>query len=249
MQCALVTDFAEPYDHWFDLVVTPAHAAAIPAGVTTLRRVSTDGPDKVGQLNFLYDSGWTVPRFGPVSLLAASLRERMRGWGGVALGVGVHTMDDPSSNHLAEVISVVVHDDVTAHGGDGKRLCTLAEAMQTPDAFAVEYLASQTPGRSWSRRILLAGRRALVFDYTSPTDWRSNVGDVQVRYAGSIDISTWSDRARYPALCAIDFVWRYGWTAIDYNVAPGVRHSGLASVIAYRDFVRGIVDYLEEEHL
>lgn len=242
MDLALVTDFSDEWDFWCDRVATPESAHLLPAGMPVVRRVSTDGPGKTAQIRFLHEQGWDTPRYGTVRDLYRLF------WVDRAL----FAPEERERGPVDATHRVVLITDPSAHAGGGKYLATWEEALNTPDALAMEYLAGMEE-HGISTRLLIAGRRAFALRYQSATDWRSNVGDVHVEALGEVDlmgfINRRAHRARYSPLCAIDFVWHHRrWYAVDYNVAPGVRGTGLfAGAVTREAFAEAIRAYLMED--
>jgi hypothetical protein len=125
---------------------------------------------------------------------------------------------------------LVIHDDVAAHRGEGKRLVSVGTANCWPDAFAVAYVNS----RSSSLRHLVVGRRAFLLRYDSEDDWRSNCGNVRVQVLSELPIC--DRRGRTEPMFAVDFVCQFGgdgrrW-AIDLNVAPGLEGTGIEKLMS-----------------
>lgn len=114
----------------------------------------------------------------------------------------------------------VVHTNIKAHCGEGKRL------EDGPSlAFNVEYVGD-FPGVSW-RYLYLAGE-VFWLKYSSTESWMSNVGDGDVEVLGREPEVEICNILRSP-VWAVDFVrcLRRGLLAVDLNVAPGcwpVRH-------------------------
>lgn len=123
-----------------------------------------------------------------------------------------------------ETTMLVVYTDEKAHRGEGKLLLTTNEAMeQYPNAYASEYI--QSPPESV--RLLQVGMMRWMLRYKSDDAWRSNVGnEVSIEIVG--EHVGYSKDVSIP-LFAIDFVFdkngnRY---AVDFNIAPGLKWTGI----------------------
>lgn len=85
-------------------------------------------------------------------------------------------------------------------------------------------------------------------EYVSYGDWRSNVGEGEVFVTGcEMDC-----KARpFPEIpfFAIDYVVGKELYAIDLNVAPGVRGSGVEKYLDGADFCAVLEKYMSEGHL
>ncbi len=132
---------------------------------------------------------------------------------------------------------VVVYIDERAHRGDGKIVCTARYARGLhPECLSAEYIP-EPRGVSW--RYLQVGLKRFWLEYRNPGGWRSNVGD-------DVDVSVFCQETdglhpffRLP-LFAIDFVPGQKLWAVDLNVAPGVRGSGVEKVLSGMDAAASI---------
>lgn len=178
-----------------------------------LERLSRGGPDRATALRMLESAGLRVPMYGKVRDLARAL---------VAGG--------------GKDAQVVVHMDPMGHRGEGKVLLLVVEAaIQHPDCLGTVYI--RPPGQfAVSRRLLFLGDRHFWLGYRSESgDWRSNWGDVVVRVLGCSPVPPMRRPGR--SVLAIDFVPdEYGelW-AVDLNVAPRVRGTGVEEVLPARE--------------
>lgn len=136
----------------------------------------------------------------------------------------------------------VIHTDLHAHCGEGKKLVTAEEALaKHRHDFAVEYVEPSPHGVSKSSRYLQIGNRAFWLTYSSDDEWRSNCGDVTILTLGESEPSI----AGFAPLLAVDFVFdRGGWMyAVDLNTAPGLLGTGIQDILKPADVVRLIKDH------
>lgn len=119
---------------------------------------------------------------------------------------------------------VVVHLNPHAHRGEGKQLMTFGSAKVTYQGNTLAQRFVGGGGRSV--RWLKVGAMCWELRYSSG-DWRSNVGDVTVEVVGER-----IPFADYPPLAAVDLV-KAGDAlyAVDYNIAPGLRGTGMEDVL------------------
>jgi hypothetical protein len=197
----LKSDFHDYYDHMFDL---PGFAT----DRCVFERYTYDGMTRPEMFDFMSKAGLRVPLYGPYCEVAKEV------------------------DH-----GVVAFLDIQKHCGHGKVLNPgLHEPYVTADTFAVEYIPpADLRGNgdgyaSWSLRLLVVGYRVFELLYASRRDWRSNVGDGDITLIGELlryPRPAWAQN--YP-LCAIDFVIHrdtYEAYALDYNIAPGLRGTGI----------------------
>jgi hypothetical protein len=126
---------------------------------------------------------------------------------------------------LSDRDMVVVHFNPHAHRGEGKQLLSFGSAKATYQGTTLAQRFVGTGGKS--RRWLKIGSECWELRYTS-NDWRSNVGDVTVEVVGE-RVAFCDD----PALIAVDLVEGDGDAlyAVDLNIAPGMRGTGLEDVL------------------
>lgn len=155
---------------------------------------------------------------------------------------------DPSMRSLyaKQVAMVVVYTDPMAHCGEGKQLMPLADALdQYPNHYASEYVPSQKSGCGLSLRYLRVGTRFFWLRYSSD-DWRSNCGTVQIDVISELNPLLISDQvASLHPIFAIDFVPGGKLFAVDFNIAPGLRGTGLENLIAPKDVYNEIENWFE----
>jgi hypothetical protein len=201
----LVSDFHDYYDYWFD-----GYDAEL-----TFERRSTGGMPRREMLEYLRSLGLRVPDFGRPAEVYDQLRRRY------------NALPDEVFDYIQQV---VVHLDETAHCGKGKIRLPLSDAAkQYPDCLAVEYIPALPSGQGQTLRYLQVGDKVFWLEYTSQNDWRSNCGDVNIRVL-SQEEDGYHPRVAYP-LFAIDFVRGDALYAIDFNVAPGIRCTGVEDIL------------------
>ncbi len=168
----------------------------------TFERKSNGGMTRREMLEHLQSLGFTVPVFGT----SAELQDR-----------------------LSASQEVVVHLDETSHRGEDKIKLPRGEAVvQYPDHLAVEYIPTLPNGKT--RRYLQIGDKAFWLEYTSRDDWRSNCGDVEIQILRQ-EKDGYHSQISCP-LFAIDFVVdQESAYAIDFNVAPGIRGTGIEHIL------------------
>lgn len=216
----LKSDFRDFYDHWFDL------------DGPEFSRMTTDGPDKIEQFRILQTMGLHTPPHGSVKNIAGSWWEQEQQW----------------------VKWVVVYDSLTSHRGDGKRLAQsssfrwdgcltrLGECYRQEQLFCSAYVG-YTPGVSW--RMLQIGPHRFWIEYNSVDDWRSNCGDGDCKlFAVEMDIG-YHPGFNLP-IFAVDFVLgKFATYAIDLNVSPGIRGTGVEKHLSSECIVKEIRNHAE----
>ena len=136
---------------------------------------------------------------------------------------------------------VVAYIDEHAHRGDGKELGLAKDLIVKlgPDMLASEYIKTK-PVKTW--RALAIGHEPVAhLEYTQlGDDWRSNVGEVEIKPLHLATKAEWRDSLRQlqeklvEPLIAVDFI---GDLAIDLNTAPGLRGTPLTETREQRESV------------
>ncbi len=221
----LVSDFHDFYDHCFD-----GHGPEF-------RRLTTEGPNKKDQFALLQAAGFLTPPHGKVKEVGGSYWE--------------------AENR--SVRDVVVYEDLQAHCGQGKRVvrkCDYAfdgNVSRLPtlhalgELFCSAYVASAGPHGYWqphgpsvSWRLLQIGPHRFWVEYRSTDDWRSNCGTTVCALIGAEkDVGLYPRLEGYK-LFAIDFVIGKHLYAIDFNVAPGLRGTGVEAMLRPRELVKAL---------
>jgi hypothetical protein len=175
------------------------------------RRMSNGGMDRRVMLEFLKNQGFNVPTFGIVKEMI-------------------------NQNELKGDTYVVIHTDITSHRGENKLLMPFKEALDYhPNSFMVRYVSS-LKGVSW--RYLKVGDQSFFLRYESE-DWRSNWNTNQVVIERE-DTFDMLNKIQEP-LFAIDFVKKIEtdgssvMVAIDFNIAPQIRGTGVEHVLSASD--------------
>jgi hypothetical protein len=208
----LISDFLDYYDHWFDV-----YDASI-----VFERMSRGGMSRPEMLSFLKSLGLKVPFFGRVKDVYKYMLRKYE--------------DIP---YVDSILSVVVHLDERAHCGEGKVQIPLCEAMEKyPDCFAVEYIPAQPSGLGLSWRYLQIGNKIFWLEFASRNDWRSNCGQVDIKVL-SREQDGYHERIKYP-LFAVDFIPADNLYAVDFNIAPQIRGTGVEELLPAREAAEAI---------
>ena len=155
-------------------------------------------------------------------------------------------MEEYERETVESTMDLVVYLDEMAHRGEGKIRLGFKEAQDAyPNRFASMYI-HPPQDLAQSTRYLAVGDRAFWLWYESVDDWRSNCGDVRIAVLGE------EKAGRYPipfALYAIDFVpigKQNARLAVDFNVAPGIRGTGVEERLSAQEAVEAIKRALTE---
>jgi hypothetical protein len=114
-----------------------------------------------------------------------------------------------------------------------------------PDCYYSAYIKDKIPGRSL--RYLKIGSRAWELEYVSKDDWRSNVGDVDIKILREVPAATSFKGMNFP-IFAIDYAidghdnLKYG---IDFNIAPGLKYTGLENILPGKEVYSLIKEWYE----
>ena len=141
---------------------------------------------------------------------------------------------------------LVVYKDVNSHCGDGKILMDAENAaISFPNYLGSEYNPI-TIGESI--RHLQFGKLWFKIKYKSVDDWRSNCGsDVDIHI---IDVGESYHPTIDAPIFAIDFVETpSGLLAVDYNIAPGCRWTGIEQYVKPKVVVDSIKTAIERQKL
>jgi len=185
-------------------------------------RITTDGMNRGQMFGFMRQHKLTPPLYGIVSHLK-------------------------NACYLELEDKVVVYTNENVHCGEGKLLMTLEEAYQQyPNCLCTQYLNTEKVfGYAVSYRHLQIGYKAFWLRYTSFTDWRSNCGDGDIDLIEERDIISINK-----PLFAIDFVkYNNNYYAIDFNIAPGIKGTGVEKIIPAKQVVELIKEQFEINNL
>jgi len=203
----LLSDFRDYYDHWFDGSDSPF----------SFSRYSYSGMDREQALKYLYQIGFKVPLHG----MAKDLYKLKQAEYGDELTL------------FQDAVWLVVYLDKRSHRGERKLLMNLKSAMDNyGTCFASEYVftAPSTIHGGLSFRYLKIGQRTFWLQYRSENDWRSNCGQVSIKVLRQEE-DGYHKSIKHP-LFAIDFVPSFdGLYAVDFNIAPGVKGTGVEEIL------------------
>lgn len=138
---------------------------------------------------------------------------------------------------------VVVYKDTNTHCGNGKILMDAMDAtMSFPNFLASEYCPLH---KGVSIRHLQLGELWFKLQYKSVDDWRSNCGsDVDIKV---LDCGVGYHETIDAPIFAIDFVETAdGLMAIDYNIAPGCRWTGIEQLVKPKVIAESIKSAIEK---
>lgn len=230
MKVALQSSFLDYYDHAFD---------PVEAGTALFSRVSTGGPAKLAQFKILTALGWRTPRVGLVYDLA--------------MGLGQQT---PAQG-------IVVYTDERAHQGNGKILLPAQEALNNfathSGAEYIGHFDSAGARHPLSHRYLYLGDYVYRFTYesTTPEEWRSNCGTVVIVFEGLVGAMSGGKTDAHgfrpvrwdgAPLYAVDVVRAEGLAyAVDLNVAPQLRGTGIEGDLDAAAIYREITHWMEKQ--
>ena len=209
MKIGLISDFLDYYDNHFENRYFSNFI---------WKRLSTGGLSRLEILKFLNYLGFNTPIFGTIGEVADHI-------------IVTELYNSKDEDIFFKFTEVVIYDDLQAHKGEGKKLLTLEKALETnPQSFCSVYMRSLIDG-SRSNRYLQIGNRAWTLLYESP-DWRSNVGDVKISVLDEmLKIPEWTKKIQEP-LFAIDLVpVGSHYYAIDFNIAPQIKGTGLEEIL------------------
>lgn len=229
-QVILVTDFHDYYDHWFG-----RRAVASLGNIPTIwRRSDGVGVDlnRIQALRYMQELGLVVPAYAVDSEGITQL--------------------------LIDHGAVVVHDDLNAHQGRGKRLITRDDDWSHEDwPLAVRYVSpSRHPDgpRAESFRLLGAGDlRFGLYYYSTGGDWRSNVATIREEVViETFPYSILPKPARQDfALFAIDYVWcdvQEKFLAIDFNTAPQLKGTPIEMAMVASGIAEALAEWSIAHH-
>jgi hypothetical protein len=187
---------------------------------STFERSTKGGMVRGRMFGFLRNKGFDTPIYGIVSHLKNAF-------------------------YLEDDDKIVVYTNENLHCGEGKKLMTLKDAYtdkKLQKCLCTQYINSDNPfNYAVSYRHLQIGNRAFWLRYISYNDWRSNYGD------GDIELIEERKSIKIPSvpLYAIDFVEKNGiYYAIDFNISPGIRGTGVEDILPAKE----VVDLIKESY-
>lgn len=227
----LKSDFHDYYDHWF--------AGSWQKPDIEFSRNTTDGLLRPVMFQRMEAWGLKLPRHGIVKHLHPKL---------------IAEAPVEETNLVKEwartLCEVVVYTDTSAHAGEGKIKVSLSDALEHySNHFASEHIPAMPNGFGQSLRYLRIGSRQFWLRYTSTNDWRSNCGDVHIEVLceerPKITSEIPFDKVNHP-LFAVDFVRGRELYAVDFNIAPGLKGSGIEEHISSQEVYQEISDWLNQ---
>jgi hypothetical protein len=243
MKVSLRSTWREYYDNYFD---PPSDDA-----VVFDRTGGHTGPPKRDQFRLLEEAGFQTPPHGLVGdVMNRSWPEEYQ--------------DSVGGPSWAPINLVVVYDDETAHCAEGKRLLRKCQITSNPhmgmpggDRYWREkqlYCSAYVHPKGYrgvpvekaeSLRLLQVGPHTFYLLYTSEASWMSNDGE------GDVDLVDYRLNAGFhpvvkKPLWAVDFApGRAGLYAVDFNVAPGMRGTGVNRVLGGAQVVDAVRAFYE----
>jgi hypothetical protein len=138
---------------------------------------------------------------------------------------------------------IVVYEDLDAHRAEGKIKMTIKDALKKYGNVYCSLYIPDNPGLS--TRHLRIGDKNCCLIYQSK-DWRSNYSDVEIKVMGVWEGSNYETNIEYP-LYAIDYVKdnNKGLLAVDFNIAPQIKCTGIEDIIPAKEIVEQIKNKLE----
>lgn len=138
---------------------------------------------------------------------------------------------------------LIVYTDIDAHCGEGKILINSKEDYEKyKDSFCVEYIEGTN---NESYRLLKIGYRHFWLKYKSEDNWQSNVGDVEIKVLAELKHPLFEKiGVEYPLL-GIDYIFKeFEMLAVDYNISPGLKFSGIEKYMSPNDIYNDIKEYI-----
>lgn len=231
MALKLVSDFVDFYDHAF------SHEGE------QFVRNSNGGPNRIDMFDAMFAAGLDVPKHGLVSDLYKDAEKYYE------------NHEDFVKSSINEAIRLVVYTDLTAHRGEGKLLLTLEEAnKQYPNNYASQYLKyKHSSNESESIRCQVVGDNAFWMRFESNDTWRSNCGsEIEITKMPIANVLYQGMENIHLPFYAIDFISPHGkhgtnnYTAIDFNVAPGLSGTPVEEQMTPKEIVRAIEDSMKK---
>ncbi|MFW5961992.1 MAG: hypothetical protein ACOCQR_00070 [bacterium] len=226
MDVRLQTDFIDYYDHWFDL------------DGLIFNRYSVMGIDRPAMFSFFSNNGIPTPTFGIVK------------------NISLQNFIQKTNN-----IFLVIYLDHKAHQGKNKIKVSFQEAyVNYKNFFFSEFLPPVNfPAVATSYRFLKVGSRSFWLSYSSQ-NWRSNYGDVRIKLFNKSDLFNFKIQTTtsiekikeillktpYPLL-AVDFIlFNNVLYAVDFNISPQVKGTGVEKILPAKEVVNLIKVFLKK---
>lgn len=164
---------------------------------------------------------------------------------------------------MANSDKLVVYTDELSHQGFGKELLSAEDALEKyPDHLCSQYIYSEAfykarvaaggkPYGGISRRYLMIGEFGWVLEYRAESDWRSNVGNVDIDVLGPlsdwplVDKMIGMMREYKSPIFALDVVpvSEAEWLCTDLNLAPGMAGCGINELVPAVQAAEQIKDF------
>ncbi|NLV22953.1 MAG: hypothetical protein GXY49_13400 [Syntrophomonadaceae bacterium] len=217
MQVKLKSDFHDYYDHWFDFDGIP------------FERYLRQGRGRRAALEFLSAIGVKTPPYGTPREVMNQTYPRLL------------EREQELQKDSKYLLSVVIYLDENAHRGEGKVLMPLYQASDKYPNYLCSLFIPPLPGKSVSMRYLQIGKKGFWLRYTSRDDWRSNCGNVEIEIIKQEE-DAYHPQIHYP-LFAIDYIANTEeLLAVDLNVSPGVKGTGIEEILSGKE----VVDLIRE---
>lgn len=191
---------------------------SIPEPHNQFLRMSKDSVSRDRALDYLRTEGFDTVKYGSVQMM------------------GYHLKPDDL---------VVVYTDPFAHRGIGKELMTLDMAeFFYPDALVSEYIGQF---KSVSMKDLFIGSRKIRMIYKSDHEWKSNVGNVDIKLYSYEYVYT-RPFIHLP-MVSVDYVFdgEKQHYAIDFNTSTIIKGSPVTDIMSEKDIVAEIKKWYERK--
>lgn len=222
----LRSDFTDYYDYHFN---------SYSPNYLRFTRLSKSGMSRQEMFEFFTKLGISTPIYGKVKEVGLQLEK---------------DYNKINPKFIEQYQQVVVYLDQNCHRGEGKIKVSIQEGLNKyPNLFCSQYIVNTRSGNGLSWRHLQIGDLPLWLEYSSENDWRSNCGDVEIK------ILEQDQPQFHPKICnplwAIDFVFNgIRLHAIDFNIAPQVKGTGIENILSAKDCAnaikRGILKRIKE---
>lgn len=217
MKVQLRSDFADYYDHCFDLDGIP------------FERYSRQGRGRRAALDYFTEIGIPTPPYGTPREVIKQTNQRLL------------EREREFQSDSKYLLSAVVYLDENAHRGEGKVLMPLQEALNKYSNHLCTLFIPPLPGKSISMRHLQIGKKAFWLRCISRDDWRSNCGNVE------IEIIKQEKEGYHPhihqPLFTIDYIANSEeMLAVDLNVSPILKGTGLENILSGKE----VADLIKE---
>jgi hypothetical protein len=141
---------------------------------------------------------------------------------------------------------VVVYTDEFLHAGNGKELMRLEYAIQDyPGHFASEFIPTSTYPDKLSRSLkeIWVGHHCFILRIQTEGDWRTNAPGAY-KHIEIVDYHYAENT--YAPLYAVDYAldMQGGIWAIDLNLAPGLRGTGVSELMEGKEAAEAIKEWI-----